>query len=69
MTYLIGPRLHFAGRFEADVSTVNNSFENFDVHSPDQPWPAGGGWNSGGSGGCTSGVTSARRRENCSRWT
>lgn len=47
MTYLNGPRLHFAGRFRADVSTVNNFVTHFD--DPDDPPEPG--WNPGGSGG------------------
>ena len=52
MSYLTGPRLHFAGRFKADVSTVNNDVNNFNTDQPD------GDWNAGGSGrwqliGCT----------------
>jgi hypothetical protein len=31
MSYLDTPRLHFAGRFQADVSTVNNDPEHFNV--------------------------------------
>ncbi len=47
MTYLNGPRLHFAGRFRAEVSTVNNFVTHFD--DPDDPPEPG--WNPGGSGG------------------
>jgi hypothetical protein len=46
MSYLSAPRLHFAGTFTTDVSTVNNipaHFQNPNV--PDIP-----GWNPGGSG-------------------
>jgi hypothetical protein len=58
MSYLVGPRLHFAGRFTADVSTVNNDPQHF--KDPNQP--PGPGWNPRGTGswkvdGCT--VTSA----------
>lgn len=58
MSYLIGARLHFAGRFTADVSTVNNDPQHF--RDPNQP--PGQGWNPRGTGswkvdGCT--VTSA----------
>jgi hypothetical protein len=58
MSYLLGPRLHFAGRFRADVSTVNNLVTHFG--NPDDPPEPG--WNPGGSGSwriasCT--VTSA----------
>ena len=54
--YLDRPRLHFAGRFRANVATINNNYDNF---SPDfQPVnevinddeTAGyGGWNPGGT--------------------
>jgi hypothetical protein len=47
MTYLNGPRLHFAGRFRADVSTVNNDVTNF--RDPNDPTPLG--WNPKGTGG------------------
>jgi hypothetical protein len=46
MSYLQAPRLHFAGRFRADVSTVNNSVTHF--RNPNQP--PGQGWNPAGSG-------------------
>jgi hypothetical protein len=46
MSYLSGPRLHFKGRFTADVSTVNNRVHHF--KDPNQP--PGQGWNPGGSG-------------------
>jgi hypothetical protein len=58
MSYLIGPRLHFAGTFTADVSTENNYTTHFrDPLNPNDP-----GWNPGGTGswdisGCT--ITSA----------
>ena len=46
MTYLNGPRLHFAGSFNVDVSTVNNIVTHFrDPNDPDEP-----GWNPRGSG-------------------
>ena len=46
MSYLIGPRLHFAGTFTADVSTENNYVTHFkDPNDPDDP-----GWNPSGSG-------------------
>jgi hypothetical protein len=46
MSYLIGPRLHFAGTFTADVSTVNNLATHFDdPNRPPEP-----GWNPSGSG-------------------
>ena len=31
MSYLRSPRIHFAGRFQADVSTVSNDVHHFDV--------------------------------------
>ena len=46
MSYLIGPRLHFAGTFTADVSTVNNDPDNFE-NPNQQPSP---GWNPSGTG-------------------
>jgi hypothetical protein len=47
MSYLIGPRLHFAGTFTADVSTVNNFTTHFkNPNTPPQP-----GWNPNGTGG------------------
>src|SRR5690348_7005379 len=46
MSYLSGPRLHFAGTFTADVSTVNNDARHF----KNPTVPPGQGWNSGGSG-------------------
>ena len=58
MSYLNPPRLHFAGTFRTDVSTVNNYVTHFqNPNNPPQP-----GWNPSGSGswsvtGCT--VTSA----------
>jgi hypothetical protein len=58
MSYLVGPRLHFAGTFTADVSTVNNFTTHFDdPNNPPKP-----GWNPSGTGawaiaGCK--VTSA----------
>jgi len=48
MSYLNGPRLVFAGRFQADVSTVNNTRDNFNVKlPPNQRDPA---WNPSGTG-------------------
>jgi hypothetical protein len=68
VSYLNRPRLHFAGRFEADVSTVNNLPANFDnarfVPGDDQRTTdnSKGAWNPRGTGswrliGCT--VTAA----------
>ncbi len=46
MSYLSGPRLHFAGNFTADVSTENNYVTHFkDPNDPNDP-----GWNKSGSG-------------------
>jgi hypothetical protein len=43
------PRLHFAGRFRVDVSTVNNNPANFE--NPNDPKnPPSPGWNPNGSG-------------------
>jgi hypothetical protein len=54
MSYLLGPRLHFAGRFKANVSTVNNDPTHFDNANFQpgfqQPGDDGGWWNPGGSG-------------------
>jgi hypothetical protein len=56
MSYLQRPRLHFAGRFEADVSTVNNDpkhFDNAKFSSADDERGAGatkGWWNPRGTG-------------------
>ena len=58
MSYLIRPRLHFAGTFTADVSTENNYVSHFkNPNDPNDP-----GWNPSGTGswsivGCK--VTSA----------
>ena len=50
MSYLNMPRLHFSGKYRADVSTVNNKYSNYDTENIvkiDQSWnPMGGGeWN------------------------
>lgn len=56
MSYLNRPRLHFAGRFEADVSTVNNDPANFNsaqfVRGDDQRTTdnSKGAWNPRGTG-------------------
>jgi hypothetical protein len=54
MSYLSGPRLIFAGRFQADVSTVNNDRDNFNTatFTPNQqnPGPGLGEWNPRGTG-------------------
>jgi hypothetical protein len=57
MSYLNPLRLHFAGRFQAAVSTINNTPSNYDKVDPTTV-----GWNPGGDGdyrlvGC--GVTAA----------
>jgi hypothetical protein len=42
--YLMLPRLHFAGRFQADVSTLNNDPDNFSAARPQLYWnPMGTG--------------------------
>ena len=54
---LSGPRLHFSGSFIADVATVNNRIENFDVssfvsHRALNDWNGGnGGYNPPGTNG------------------
>jgi len=62
MSYLQRPRLHFAGRFLADVSTVNNdpphfdnttfqaSYDQLQPQPPQKPPPYYGWWNPGGTG-------------------
>ena len=57
MSYLDFPRIHFAGQFQADVSTVNNDphhFDNQDFVPQDQKLPtansSNGWWNPGGTG-------------------
>jgi hypothetical protein len=57
MSYLQTPRLVFAGRFQADVSTVNNDPEHFDTKNflpsydlPQTQTSANGWWNPRGSG-------------------
>ena len=48
-SHLDFPRIHFAGRYHADVNTVNNYIENFDPFHPKQNLTPG--WNpSGGNG-------------------
>jgi hypothetical protein len=52
MSYLGFPRLHFAGRYQADPSTVNNSpdvYDNTTFHPRFQKKPFGG-WNPDGTG-------------------
>jgi hypothetical protein len=48
MSYLNGPRLVFAGRFQADVSTVNNTHDNFNNQLP--PAQRDPAWNPRGTG-------------------
>ena len=57
MSYLDTPRLHFTGRFQADVSTVNNDPEHFDdgrfvasYQELQTPAAQDGWWNPTGSG-------------------
>ena len=53
MSYLDIPRLHFSGRFQADVSTVNNDvryFDNAGFKDAYQTTDGGGGWNPEGTG-------------------
>ncbi|MBN8465795.1 hypothetical protein JYJ95_04685 [Corallococcus exiguus] len=59
MSYLVGPRITFAGQFQADVSTVNNDvryYSNKDFkpayqeRQPSGVDPEGGWWNPDGSG-------------------
>jgi hypothetical protein len=59
LSYLSGPRLVFAGRFQADVSTLNNTHTNFDTDGTN---PRDPGWNPRGTGVfrlVSCGVTSA----------
>lgn len=53
MSYLDAPRLHFTGRFQADVSTINNVVGYFDIDSfdpkQDQKLNGNGGWNPEGT--------------------
>ena len=64
MSYLQSPRLHFAGSFQADPSTVNNDPEHFDTsrfqsnYNLPGPGATNGWWNPGGTAawrffGCT----------------
>lgn len=54
MGYLGFPRLNFSGKFQSDVSTINNTDKHFDTKTfvpEDQlPGQARGSWNPGGSG-------------------
>ena len=55
MSYLQAPRLHFAGQFQADPSTVNNDPEHFDTsrfqsnYNLPGPGASNGWWNPGGT--------------------
>ncbi|HEX8702387.1 MAG TPA: hypothetical protein VF815_26370, partial [Myxococcaceae bacterium] len=59
MSYLAGPRITFSGRFQADVSTINNEVRyyynkdfkpSFQERLPTGNVPEGGWWNPDGSG-------------------
>ncbi|MEA2138651.1 MAG: hypothetical protein QOG56_1801 [Solirubrobacteraceae bacterium] len=53
MSYLGFPRINFAGEFQADVSTVNNTASNFDdatFVTSDLQQGGAGGWNPRGTG-------------------
>lgn len=59
MSYLMGPRITFAGRFQADVSTINNEVRyysnkdfqpSYQEQRPSGADPEGGWWNPDGSG-------------------
>jgi hypothetical protein len=52
MSYLNPLRLHFAGTFQANVSTGNNNPANFDnsTFTPSDLKPSNGSWNSDGEG-------------------
>jgi hypothetical protein len=53
MSYLDIPRLHFSGRFQADVSTINNDvryFDNAAFQEKYQTMSGGGAWNPEGTG-------------------
>lgn len=53
MSYLDRPRLHFSGRFQTTVSTINNTTKNYDINSfsekNTQPAIGQGGWNPNGT--------------------
>lgn len=53
MSYLDTPRLHFSGRFQTTVSTVNNTTKNYDISTFSdtnaQPAIGQGGWNPNGT--------------------
>jgi hypothetical protein len=53
MSYLDIPRLHFSGRFQADISTVNNDvryYDNAKFQDKYQTMSGGGAWNPEGTG-------------------
>lgn len=50
MSYLGAVRLHFAGRFQADPSTINNDPTNYDVASFQSGKQPDGSWNPEGTG-------------------
>ena len=55
MSYLNWPRLHFMGRFQADMATVNNDVRNYNMSNftswNSAPMPHGNGqWNPNGTG-------------------
>jgi hypothetical protein len=52
MSYLDIPRLHFSGRFQADVSTINNDVRYFDNAGFQEEYQSmgQGGWNPEGTG-------------------
>lgn len=53
MSYLDLPRLSFYGRVQIDVSTINNTVQNYDIASfteQDQTMAGNGGWNPEGTG-------------------
>ena len=52
MSYLDIPRLHFSGRFQANISTINNDvrhYSNAGFKSEYQTMAGGGGWNPEGT--------------------
>ena len=53
MSYLDIPRLHFSGRFQADISTINNDvrhYSNAGFKDAYQTMSGGGGWSPEGTG-------------------
>ena len=53
MSYLDRPRLHFSGRFQTTVSTINNTTKNYDISTFSdtnaEPEIGQGGWNPNGT--------------------